>query len=148
MNELEAFPAAFPCKKLYAKIPDYHIVSRGRNTQHEDRETGRLFDSLRLRQIRQGKKTGEIRHDVARNTGPAKSLALRSARVRRPRVRGVNQQSYSGPITIRRALISYNAPFFSPGTNYGRPRSDGLHVADNDGPGRSCSSRSTFTISQ
>lgn len=26
--------------------------------------------------------------------------------------RGVNQQSYGGPITIRRALISHNAPFF------------------------------------
>lgn len=70
------------------------------------------------------------------NTGPgvvgrrAKSSSARIAR-------GVNQQSYGGPITIRRALISHNAPFFLLRADHGRSRSDGLHVADNSDRGRS-----------
>lgn len=43
----------------------------------------------------------------------------------------VNQQSYGGPITIRRALISHNALFFFlPRADHDWPRSDGLHVAE------------------
>lgn len=53
----------------------------------------------------------------ARSRWPAKKNS--SARV----ARGVNQQSYGGPITIRRALISHNAPFFLLGrTTAGRDR--------------------------
>lgn len=60
-----------------------------------------------------------------------KSLARRRA-AREEQCDGprVNQQSYSGPITIRRALISHNAPFFLPRAEHGWPRSDGLHVAE------------------
>lgn len=76
----------------------------------------------------------------------ARAKKKKSAARRAAVARGVNQQSYGGPITIRRALISHNAPFFLPGRTTGWTRSDGLHVAR--GHERVARARSTFTISQ
>lgn len=87
-----------------------------------------------------------------KSTGPTKSLASRCAREEERRdeaavARGVNRQSYGGPITIRRALISHNAPFFLPGRT---TELDAIgRVARGTRPReRVARARSTFTISQ
>jgi len=102
-------------------------------------ETSRLFPAADSASGEDREKDGERKRRDTRDRDRSWSLALRSARVEEREggqaavARGVNRQSYGGPITIRRALISHNAPFFpSPGRAAGR-RSDGLHVADNGG---------------
>lgn len=73
------------------------------------------------------KKKNTMRHVPGQHRAQVVGLPDSAAREEQRDGPRVNQQSYGGPITIRRALISHNAPFFSP---QGGPRSDGLHVAE------------------